>query len=153
MAKVVLQSVGDGVVAFGDQVYWVAENVKRFLNNFAPGMEVEATVKEINGQPMVTFLRKAGMPTGGAPQQQFKAPYQAPPQQQFQAPMAPPQQQYQAPMAPPRPPTPAPATPSIDIDKLADAIYALVAVEIIKSGGGIDPSLVDSVAKTLAGKA
>jgi len=52
-------------------------------------------------------------------------------------------------MAPPRPPTP--AMPSIDIDKLADAIYALVAVEIVK--GGLDTALVESIAKTLAGKA
>lgn len=147
MAKVVLQSVGDDVVAFGDQAYWVADNVKRFLNNFQPGMEVEVTVKEINGQPMVTFLKKSGFAPGGAPQQPYQKPYQAPPQQQYQAPT----QQYTPPMAPPRPPIP--TMPSIDIDKLADAIYALVAVEIIKSGGGIEPSLVDSIVKVLAGKA
>lgn len=148
MAKVILQSVGEDVVAFGDQAYWVADNVKRFLNNFQPGMEVEVTVKEINGQAMVTFLKKAGFAPGGAPQKPYQQPYQAPPQQ-----YQPPAQPYTPPMAPQRPPTPAPATPSIDIDKLADAIYALVAVEIIKSGGGIEPSLVDSIAKTLAGKA
>ena len=148
MAKVILQSVGEDVVAFGDQAYWVADNVKRFLNNFQPGMEVEVTVKEINGQAMVTFLKKAGFAPGGAPQKPYQQPYQAPPQQ-----YQPPAQPYTPPMAPPRPPTPAPATTSIDIDKLADAIYALVAVEIIKSGGGIEPSLVDSIAKTLAGKA
>jgi len=144
MAKVILQSVGDGVIAFGDQVYWVAENVKRFLPNFAPGMEVDVTVKEINGQPLVTFLKKSGFAPGGAPQQPHQIPYQAPPQQ-YQAPTQP----YTAPMAPPRPPTP--AMPSIDIDKLADAIYALVAVEIVK--GGLDTALVESIAKTLAGKA
>lgn len=138
MTKVVLQSVGDGVVAFGDRVYWVAENVKRFLNNFQPGMEVEVTVKEINGQPMVTFLKKSGFAPGGAPQQ----PYQAPPQQ-YQAPTQP----YTAPMAPPRPPTPAPAK---DFGELADAIFALVAVEIVKSG--LDTALIESIAKTLAGK-
>jgi len=144
MAKVVLQSVGDDVVAFGDQAYWVADNVKRFLNNFQPGMEVEVTVKEINGQPMVTFLKKSGFAPGGAPQQPFQKPYQAPPQQQYQAPT----QQYTPPMAPPRPPTPAPAK---DFGELADAIYALVAVEIVK--GGLDTTLIDSIAKTLAGKA
>ena len=138
MTHVVLQSVGDGVVAFGDRVYWVAENVKRFLNNFQPGMEVEVTVKEINGQPMVTFLKKSGFAPGGAPQQ----PYQAPPQQ-YQAPTQP----YTAPMAPPRPPTPAPAK---DFGELADAIFALVAVEIVKSG--LDTALIESIAKTLAGK-
>lgn len=143
MAKVVLQSVGDDVVAFGDQAYWVADNVKRFLNNFQPGMEVEVTVKEINGQPMVTFLKKSGFAPGGAPQQPYQKPYQAPPQQQYQAPT----QQYIPPMAPPRPPTPAPAK---DFGELADAIFALVAVEIVK--GGLDTALIDSIAKTLAGK-
>lgn len=137
MAKVILQSVGEDVVAFGDQAYWVAENVKKFLKNFQPGMEVECTVKEINGQPMVTFLKKSGFAPGGAPQQQ----YQAPPQQ-YQAPAQP----YTAPMAPPRPPTPA-----NNFGELADAIYALVAVEIVK--GGLDTALIDSIAKTLAGKA
>jgi len=138
MAKVILQSVGEDVVAFGDQAYWVAENVKKFLKNFQPGMEVECTVKEINGQPMVTFLKKSGFAPGGAPQQ----PYQAPPQQ-YQAPTQP----YTAPMAPPRPPTPT----STNFGELADAIYALVAVEIVK--GGLDTALIDSIAKTLAGKA
>ena len=142
MAKVVLQSVGDDVVAFGDQAYWVADNVKRFLNNFQPGMEVEVTVKEINGQPMVTFLKKSGFAPGGAPQQPYQKPYQAPPQQQYQAPA----QQYTPPMTPPRPPTPA-----NNFGELADAIYALVAVEIVK--GGLDTALIDSIAKTLAGKA
>lgn len=137
MAKVILQSVGEDVVAFGDQAYWVAENVKRFLKNFQPGMEVECTVKEINGQPMVTFLKKSGFTPGGAPQQ----PYQAPPQQ-YRAPAQP----YTSPMAPPRPPTPA-----NNFGELADAIYALVAVEIVK--GGLDTALIDSIAKTLAGKA
>lgn len=137
MAKVILQSVGEDVVAFGDQAYWVAENVKKFLKNFQPGMEVECTVKEINGQPMVTFLKKSGFAPGGAPQQ----PYQAPPQQ-YQAPAQP----YTAPMAPPRPPTPA-----NNFGELADAIYAFVAVEIVK--GGFDAALVESIAKTLAGKA
>jgi len=141
MAKVVLQSVGDDVVAFGDQAYWVADNVKRFLNNFQPGMEVEVTVKEINGQPMVTFLKKSGFAPGGAPQQPYQKPYQAPPQQ-YQAPAQP----YTPPMAPPRPPTPA-----NNFGELADAIYALVAVEIVK--GGLDTALIDSIAKTLAGKA
>ena len=142
MAKVVLQSVGDDVVAFGDQAYWVADNVKRFLNNFSPGMEVEVTVKEINGSPMVTFLKKSGFAPGGAPQQPYQKPYQAPPQQQYQAPA----QQYTPPMTPPRPPTPA-----NNFGELADAIYALVAVEIVKSG--LDTALIDSIAKTLAGKA
>lgn len=137
MAKVILQSVGEDVVAFGDQAYWVTENVKKFLKNFQPGMEVECTVKEINGQPMVTFLKKSGFAPGGAPQQ----PYQAPPQQ-YQAPAQP----YTAPMAPPRPPTPA-----NNFGELADAIYALVAVEIVK--GGLDTALINSIAKTLAGKA
>jgi hypothetical protein len=141
MAKVILQSVGEDVVAFGDQAYWVAENVKRFLNNFQPGMEVDVTVKEINGAPMVTFLKKSGFAPGGAPQQQYQKPYQAP-QQQYQ----PPAQPYTPPMAPPRPPTPAK-----DFGELADAIYALVAVEIVK--GGLDTALIDSIAKTLAGKA
>jgi len=141
MAKVVLQSVGDDVVAFGDQAYWVAENVKKFLKNFQPGMEVECTVKEINGQPMVTFLKKSGFAPGGAPQQPYQKPYQAPPQQ-YQAPAQP----YTPPMAPPRPPTPA-----NNFGELADAIYALVAVEIVK--GGLDTALIDSIAKTLAGKA
>ena len=144
MAKAVLQSVGDGVIAFGDQVYWVAENVKRFLPNFAPGMEVDVTVKEINGQPLVTFLKKSGFAPGGAPQQPHQNPYQAPPQQQYQAPA----QQYTPPMTPPRPPTPAPTN---NFGELADAIYALVAVEIVK--GGLDTALIDSIAKTLAGKA
>ena len=143
MAKVILQSVGEDVVAFGDQAYWVAENVKRFLNNFQPGMEVDVTVKEINGAPMVTFLKKSGFAPGGAPQQPYQKPYQAP-QQQYQ----PPAQPYTPPMAPPRPPTPAPAK---DFGELADAIYALVAVEIVK--GGLDTALIDSIAKTLAGKA
>ena len=143
MAKVILQSVGEDVVAFGDQAYWVAENVKRFLNNFQPGMEVEVTVKEINGQAMVTFLKKAGFAPGGAPQKPYQQPYQAPPQQ-----YQPPAQPYTPPMAPPRPPTP---TPAKDFGELADAIYALVAVEIVK--GGLDTALIDSIAKTLAGKA
>ena len=143
MAKVILQSVGEDVVAFGDQAYWVADNVKRFLNNFQPGMEVEVTVKEINGQAMVTFLKKAGFAPGGAPQKPYQQPYQAPPQQ-----YQPPAQPYIPPMAPPRPPTPAPAK---DFGELADAIYALVAVEIVK--GGLDTALIDSIAKTLAGKA
>ena len=143
MAKVILQSVGEDVVAFGDQAYWVADNVKRFLNNFAPGMEVEVTVKEINGSPMVTFLKKSGFAPGGAPQQPYQKPYQAPPQQ-----YQPPAQQYTPPMAPPRPPTPAPTN---NFGELADAIYALVAVEIVK--GGLDTALIDSIAKTLAGKA
>lgn len=143
MAKVVLQSVGDDVVAFGDQAYWVADNVKRFLNNFQPGMEVEVTVKEINGQAMVTFLKKAGFAPGGAPQKPYQQPYQAPPQQ-----YQPPAQPYTPPMAPPRPPTPAPVN---NFSELADAIYALVAVEIVK--GGLDTALIDSIAKTLAGKA
>ena len=141
MAKVILQSVGEDVVAFGDQAYWVADNVKRFLNNFQPGMEVEVTVKEINGQAMVTFLKKAGFAPGGAPQKPYQQPYQAPPQQ-----YQPPAQPYTPPMAPPRPPTPAK-----DFGELADAIYALVAVEIVK--GGLDTALIDSIAKTLAGKA
>lgn len=141
MAKVILQSVGEDVVAFGDQAYWVAENVKRFLNNFQPGMEVEVTVKEINGQAMVTFLKKAGFAPGGAPQKPYQQPYQAPPQQ-----YQPPAQPYTPPMAPPRPPTPA-----MGFGELADAIYALVAVEIVK--GGLDTALIDSIAKTLAGKA
>ena len=143
MAKVILQSVGEDVVAFGDQAYWVADNVKRFLNNFQPGMEVEVTVKEINGQAMVTFLKKAGFAPGGAPQKPYQQPYQAPPQQ-----YQPPAQPYTPPMAPPRPPTP---TPAKDFGELADAIYALVAVEIVK--GGLDTALIDSIAKTLAGKA
>jgi hypothetical protein len=143
MAKVILQSVGEDVVAFGDQAYWVAENVKRFLNNFQPGMEVDVTVKEINGAPMVTFLKKSGFAPGGAPQKPYQQPYQAPPQQ-----YQPPAQPYTPPMAPPRPPTPAPAK---DFGELADAIYALVAVEIVK--GGLDTALIDSIAKTLAGKA
>ena len=143
MAKVILQSVGEDVIAFGDQAYWVADNVKRFLNNFQPGMEVEVTVKEINGQAMVTFLKKAGFAPGGAPQKPYQQPYQAPPQQ-----YQPPAQPYTPPMAPPRPPTPAPAK---DFGELADAIYALVAVEIVK--GGLDTALIDSIAKTLAGKA
>lgn len=143
MAKVILQSVGEDVVAFGDQAYWVAENVKKFLKNFQPGMEVECTVKEINGQPLVTFLKKSGFAPGGAPQQPHQIPYQAPPQQ-YQAPTQP----HTAPMAPPRPPTPAPAN---NFGELADAIYALVAVEIVK--GGLDTALIDSIAKTLAGKA
>jgi len=141
MAKVVLQSVGDDVVAFGDKAYWVAENVKRFLPNFAPGMEVDVTVKEINGQPLVTFLKKSGFAPGGAPQQPHQIPYQAPPQQ-YQASAQP----YTPPMAPPRPPTPAK-----DFGELADAIFALVAVEIVKDG--LDTALIDSIAKTLAGKA
>ena len=141
--KVTLQSVGEDVVAFGDQAYWVAENVKKFLKNFQPGMEVECTVKEINGQPLVTFLKKSGFAPGGAPQQPHQIPYQAPPQQ-YQAPAQP----YTAPMAPPRPPTP---TPANNFGELADAIYALVAVEIVK--GGLDTALIDSIAKTLAGKA
>lgn len=141
MAKVILQSVGEDVVAFGDQAYWVAENVKRFLNNFQPGMEVDVTVKEINGAPMVTFLKKSGFAPGGAPQQPYQKPYQAPPQQ-----YQPPAQPYTPPMTPPRPPTPAK-----DFGELADAIYALVAVEIVK--GGLDTALIDSIAKTLAGKA
>jgi len=141
MTKVILQSVGEDVVAFGDKAYWVAENVKRFLPNFAPGMEVDVTVKEINGQPLVTFLKKSGFAPGGAPQQPHQTPYQAPPQQ-YQAPTQP----YTAPMAPPRPPTPA-----NNFGELADAIYALVAVEIVK--GGLDTALIDSIAKTLAGKA
>jgi len=140
MAKVVLQSVGEDVVAFGDKAYWVAENVKRFLPNFAPGMEVDVTVKEINGQPLVTFLKKSGFAPGGAPQQPHQIPYQAPPQQ-YQASAQP----YTPPMAPPRPPTPAK-----DFGELADAIFALVAVEIVK--GGLDTALIESVAKTLAGK-
>ena len=135
MAKVVLQSVGDDVVAFGDQAYWVADNVKRFLNNFQPGMEVDVTVKEINGAPMVTFLKKSGFAPGGAPQQPYQKPYQAP-------------QQYIPPMTPPRPPTPVPVK---DSGELSDAIFALVAVEIVK--GGLDTTLVNSIAKTLAGKA
>lgn len=143
MAKVILQSVGEDVVAFGDQAYWVAENVKRFLINFQPGMEVDVTVKEINGAPMVTFLKKSGFAPGGAPQKPYQQPYQAPPQQ-----YQPPAQPYTPPMAPPRPPTPAPAK---DFGELADAIYALVAVEIVK--GGLDTALIDSIAKTLAGKA
>ena len=142
MAKVILQSVGEDVVAFGDQAYWVADNVKRFLNNFQPGMEVEVTVKEINGQPMVTFLKKAGFAPGGAPQKPYQQPYQAPPQQ-----YQPPAQPYTPPIAPPRPPTP---TPAKDFGELADAIFALVAVEIVK--GGLDTALIDSIAKTLAGK-
>jgi len=141
MAKVILQSVGEDVVAFGDQAYWVAENVKKFLKNFQPGMEVECTVKEINGQPLVTFLKKSGFAPGGAPQQPHQIPYQAPPQQ-YQASTQP----YTPPMAPPRPPTPAK-----DFGELADAIFALVAVEIVK--GGLDTALIDSIAKTLAGKA
>ena len=141
--KVTLQSVGEDVVAFGDQAYWVAENVKKFLKNFQPGMEVECTVKEINGQPLVTFLKKSGFAPGGAPQQPHQIPYQAPPQQ-YQAPAQP----YTAPMAPPRPPTP---TPANNFGELADAIYALVAVEIVK--GGLDTALIDSFAKSLAGKA
>lgn len=140
MAKVVLQSVGEDVVAFGDKAYWVAENVKRFLPNFAPGMEVDVTVKEINGQPLVTFLKKSGFAPGGAPQQPHQIQYQAPPQQ-YQASAQP----YTPPMAPPRPPTPAK-----DFGELADAIFALVAVEIVK--GGLDTALIESVAKTLAGK-
>ena len=143
MAKVILQSVGEDVVAFGDQAYWVADNVKRFLNNFQPGMEVEVTVKEINGQAMVTFLKKAGSAPGGATQKPYQQPYQAPPQQ-----YQPPAQPYTPPMAPPRPPTPAPVN---NFGELADAIYALVAVEIVK--GGLDTALIDSIAKTLAGKA
>src|SRR5574343_1319247 len=114
MAKVILQSVLEDVVAFGDQAYWVAENVKRFLNNFQPGMEVDVTVKEINGAPMVTFLKKSGFAPGGAPQQPYQKPYQAPPQQYQQ-----PAQPYAPPMAPPRPPTPAK-----DFGELTDAIYA-----------------------------
>ena len=144
MAKVILQSVGEDVVAFVDQAYWVAENVKKFIKNFQPGMEVEVTVKEINGQPMVTFLKKSGFAPGGAPQQPYQKPYQAPPRQS-QAPAQP----YTAPMAPPRPPTPTPGQ-QID-DRIADAIYAFVAVEIVK--GGFDAALVESIAKTLAGKA
>jgi len=140
MTKVILQSVGEDVVAFGDKAYWVAENVKRFLPNFAPGMEVDVTVKEINGQPLVTFLKKSGFAPGGAPQQPHQIPYQAPPQQ-YQASAQP----YTPPMAPPRPPTPAK-----DFGELADAIFALVAVEIVK--GGLDTALIESVAKTLAGK-
>jgi len=69
MAKKVLQSVGDDTVAFDDTCFWVAENVKRFLGNFTPGMEVEVTVKDVEGTPMVTFLKKAGFgaPAGNAP--------------------------------------------------------------------------------------
>ena len=129
--KVTLQSVGEDVIAFGAQAYWVAENVKKFLKNCQPGMEVECTVKEINGQPMVTFLKKSGFTPGGAPQP---------------TPIAPPRPQP-TPMAPPRPPTPT----STNFGELADAIYALVAVEIVK--GGLDTALIDSIAKTLAGKA
>lgn len=119
MAKAILQSVGDETVAFGDQCYWVAENVKRFLPNFQPNMEVDITVKDIDGTPMVTFLKKSGF-APAAP----STPKPAAPPTQYQTPAAPPQQ-YQAPAAQfaPKPPAPAP-TGGLkgDLDMLTAAI-------------------------------
>lgn len=70
MSKEVLQAVGDDSIAFGDQCYWVAEAVKKFLPNFEPGQEVDVTVKDIDGTAMVTFLKKSGVaaPQGNKPQ-------------------------------------------------------------------------------------
>lgn len=77
MAKAILQAVGDDTVSFNDQVYWTTEQVKKYLPNFQPGMEVDVTVKDVDGYPMVTFLKKAGFaaprgpgPQGGYQQQQ-----------------------------------------------------------------------------------
>jgi len=59
MSKQILQSVGDDTVAFDNQCYWVTENVKKILPNFQPGMEVDITVRDINGTPMVIFLKRS----------------------------------------------------------------------------------------------
>ena len=93
--KATLQSVGDDTVAFNDVCYWVADNVKRFLNNFQAGMEVDVTVKDIDGTPMVTFLKKAGYPVQPqAPRPQGFTPY----------PSANAQGGYQNPGSAPKPP-------------------------------------------------
>lgn len=64
--KAILQAVGEDTLSFGDQCYYVTDNVKRFLNNFQPGMEVDVTVKDVEGYPQVTFVKKAGfaLPAG-----------------------------------------------------------------------------------------
>ena len=121
MSKAVLQSVGEDTVAFGDVCYWVAENVKRFLPNFQAGMEVDVTVKDIDGVPMVTFLKKAGFPTQPAG---AKPAYGAP-AQQYQAPP----QQYQAPKPPMTPPV---------SNHGIDGNLALAAVKILEMGLNVD---------------
>jgi len=126
MAKAILQSVGDDTVAFGDQCYWVAENVKRFLTNFQTGMEVDVTVKEIDGNQIVTFLKKAGFPTQPNGPRPTPAPAGGQP--------------YQA----PRPAMPTPTQNN-------DAMYTLAATICVAYN--LDTSLVESVAKVLAGKA
>lgn len=131
MAKAILQSVGEDTVAFNDQCYWVAENVKKFLNNFQPNMEVDVTVKDIDGTPMVTFLKKAGFPTQPAGQrptppsggQPYQAPRPTPPSAPFQAPST---------------------------GNQADAIYTLTAAIVVAYN--LDVALVQSVASGLAKK-
>lgn len=130
MAKAILQSVGENTVAFNDQCYWVAENVKKFLNNFQPNMEVDVTVKDIDGTPMVTFLKKAGFPTQPAGQRPAPATPQG-------------GQQYQA----PRPPTPSAPFQAPPTGNQADAIYTLTAAIIVAYN--LDAALVKSVASGL----
>lgn len=122
--KAILQSVGDDTVAFGDQVYWVQENVKRFLNGFQPGMEVELSVKDVDGTPMVTFMKKAGFAPaqGQRPQYGGNSGYQKP-----------------ATAAPPRP-APAPTTSDMGMYTLAAALITAYQ---------LDPTVVAGIAKDL----
>jgi hypothetical protein len=111
MAKAILQSVGEDTIAFNDQCYWVAENVKRFLNSFQPGSEVDVTVKDVDGQPMVTFLKKAGFPSQpSAPRPAYNAP----------------QTGFGGRSFPPNAPKPTPAPSSGGMD--ANALYTLASV-------------------------
>ena len=144
MAKKMLQSVGEDTVAFDDVCYWVAENVKRYLPNFTPGMEVDVTVKNIDGVDMVTFLKKAGAPAQ-APAGQRPA---YPPQQGYGQPAAPayapPQQQYQAPRAPPMQ---MPNQPAQTVGGLTGNLDLLTAAIILAYQ--IDPVAVMELAKQL----
>ena len=134
MAKAVLQSVGDDTVAFNDQCYWVQENVKRFLSNFQPGMEVDVTVKDIDGTPMVTFLKKAGF----APAQGSRPAY--PPAGQ--------QGGYQAPRAPaPSQPAPRAPAPAASAGMDAQALFTLAAT--IAVAYNVDPDAIREMVTVL----
>jgi hypothetical protein len=148
--KAILQAVSDETLTFGDQVYYVQPQVKKYLSNFAPGQEVDINVKEIDGIPMVTFCKPAGTAVGkgqfNQPQQQYSAPTGYTPQYQTSQQYQVPHTQYQAP--PQQFKAPIPKVPQLpisgelkgDLDKLTAAIILAY---------GLDPNAVNQIAQLL----
>lgn len=136
--KAIIQGIGDETLTVQDQVYYVAEQVKKYLPGFQIGQEVDINFKEVDGVTLVTFCKPAGVPVGG--QQQYRAPqgYQQPPQQ-YQTPRP-----AQTPVQPPR--LPVPGVPA-GINGLKGDINKLTAAIIVAYQ--LDPNEINRVAALL----